>query len=149
MTVTGIRHGLPLMCVFLGGQLGTKHFSKTLVMDRWAYGSDSFGEDIRYRLPFESWLSQVDRGPSLAGQSRSRQAHPGESGSCLLTLLPHPQLHPHRSSAGLLPSTTFVHVSFLPKMTSRFCSPEIWSSHSRGVIPPPPGVALIAPLTCR
>lgn len=35
------------MCVFLGGQLDTEHFSKALVTDRWAYGSDSFGEDIR------------------------------------------------------------------------------------------------------
>lgn len=46
MTVTGIRHGLLLICVFLGGQSDTEHFSKALVMDRWAYGSDSFGEDI-------------------------------------------------------------------------------------------------------
>ena len=45
--MTGIRHGLPLMRVFPGGQLDTEHFSKALVTDRWAYGSDSFGEDIR------------------------------------------------------------------------------------------------------
>lgn len=32
------------MCV--SWRTDTEHFSKALVMDRWAYGSDSFGEDI-------------------------------------------------------------------------------------------------------
>lgn len=111
MTVTGIRHGLLLMCVFLGGQSDTEHFSKALVMDRWAYGSDSFGEDIgntgslsnhgfHKRTGAHHWQDRVT----------AKRRTPVQSGFCLLALLLHSQLHPHRSSAGLLPSTTFVYV---------------------------------------
>lgn len=36
-----------------------------------------WGRHRKYWLPFESWFSQADWGPSLAGQSHSQKAHPG------------------------------------------------------------------------
>ena len=106
------------MCVFLGGQSDTEHFSRALVTGRWAYGSDGFGEDIGNTSSlsnhgFHKW----PRAHRWQDRVTANRPTPVESGFCLLALLLHPQLHPHRSSAGLLPSTTFVHVSFLPKMT--------------------------------
>lgn len=54
-----------------------------------------------------------------------------QSGFCLLALLLHSQLHPHRSSAGLLPSTTLC-MSFLPKMALPYSVHLEFGHHTAG-----------------
>lgn len=105
-------------CVCFLDDSWTLNTSRALVTGRWAYGSDGFGEDIGNTSSlsnhgFHKWTR------AHCWQDRVTANRPTlvQSGFCLLALLLHPQLHPHRSSARLLPSTTFVHVSFLPKMT--------------------------------
>lgn len=70
MTVTGIRHGLLLICVFLGGQSDTEHFSKALVMDRWAYGS-VLGKTSEIPAPFRIMVFTSGLGP-IVGRTESQ-----------------------------------------------------------------------------
>lgn len=148
MTVTGIRHGLLLICVFLGGQSDTEHFSRPWWWTDGHMAQTVLGKTSEILAPFRIMVFLADWGPSLAGQSHSQRRTLVQSGFCLLALLLHPSAPPSQVISWA-PSLHHFCVSFLPRMTSLFCSPGIWSSHSREVICPPPGMSLIAPFTCH
>lgn len=137
------------MCVFLGGQSDTEHFSRALVTGRWAYGSDGFGEDIGNTSSlsnhgFHKWPR------AHRWQSHSQQAHPGAVWLLLACSAPAPSAPPSQVISWA-PSLHHFCACVLPAQDDPPDSVHLEFGEQKGreVIPLPPGMSLIAPFTCH